>query len=165
MRANEDQISMFDHVLPSGRTSSGRSHRTAARTSGQSSKSSAGSQTRRYQFLDLRTDGGNRQERSWETGGRLHGEPMTRNTGESPSVDVESHLSQILEASPHPKYSLSAKACLGILNRAEKRGKVLPEILKAALTQQAQMELTASKVTVSTELTPQDATEKDGRRM
>ena len=51
------------------------------------------------------------------------------------SVVVESRLSQILEDSPHPKYSLSVKACQGILRRAEKRGKALPEMLKAALEQ------------------------------
>ena len=36
-----------------------------------------------------------------------------------------------------PKYYLSARACQGILNRAEKRGKELPEILKTALVNQA----------------------------
>lgn len=35
------------------------------------------------------------------------------------------------------KYSLSPTACLGILKRAEKRGKELPPILKEALIQQA----------------------------
>lgn len=33
---------------------------------------------------------------------------------------------------------MSEKACLGILRRAEKRGKELPEILKKALIKQAQ---------------------------
>lgn len=37
-----------------------------------------------------------------------------------------------------PKYYLSEKACLGILRRAEKRGKELPEILKTALIRQVQ---------------------------
>lgn len=54
-----------------------------------------------------------------------------------PSGVSESHLSQILEEFPLPKYSLSAKACIGILNRAERRGKKLPEILKKALEKQA----------------------------
>ena len=44
-----------------------------------------------------------------------------------------SSLSDILEDNPDPKYSLSAKACLGILNRAEKRGRPLPPLLKRAL--------------------------------
>ena len=35
------------------------------------------------------------------------------------------------------RYYLSQKACLGILSRASKRGKELPEVLKAALERQA----------------------------
>lgn len=62
---------------------------------------------------------------------------MTRNTGESPNVAVESRLSQILEATPHPKYCLSARACQGILNRAARRGKDLPDMLKQALRMQS----------------------------
>jgi len=42
-------------------------------------------------------------------------------------------LSGILEESPDPKYSLSARACTGILRRAEKRGKALPKRLATAL--------------------------------
>ena len=57
--------------------------------------------------------------------------------GESPSEENASLLSQILEASPHPKYFLSEKACLGILSRAERRGKELPPELKAALLAQS----------------------------
>ena len=53
--------------------------------------------------------------------------------GECPSVDVESHLSQILEDQVPQKYYLSEKACQGILRRSEKRGKPLPPILKTAL--------------------------------
>lgn len=59
------------------------------------------------------------------------------NTGESPSEERESSLLQILEENPQEKYYLSEKACLGILRRAEKRGKKLPEKLKAALEYQA----------------------------
>ena len=47
-----------------------------------------------------------------------------------------SRLSQILEDSAPRKYYLSAKACAGILNRANKRGKELPEILRQALENQ-----------------------------
>lgn len=65
------------------------------------------------------------------------GEYMMLNSGESPNDAVESRLSQILEAHPHPKYSLSPTACRGILNRAQKRGKELPEILQVALERQA----------------------------
>lgn len=56
--------------------------------------------------------------------------------GESPSVVEESGLWQILEANVQQKYYLSAKACAGVLRRAERRGKKLPEILEKALKQQ-----------------------------
>lgn len=51
---------------------------------------------------------------------------------------VRTKLSQILEVNPLPKYNLTAKACLGILRRAERRGKDLPERLKAVLIRQSQ---------------------------
>ena len=70
-----------------------------------------------------------------ETDGLLRGEFLTLNTGEYPSAAVESTLSQILEANAPEKYYLSAKACEGILRRAERRGKQLPPMLKEALEQ------------------------------
>lgn len=117
-------------------------------------------------FLCLKTDGLQPDASPiWGDNGALRGEYLMHSFGVCPKDENASHLSQILEASPHPKYSLSAKACLGILNRAEKRGKQLSEILKLALIQQAQRGgLIAYKVTASTELTPQDATAKDGPR-
>ena len=51
-------------------------------------------------------------------------------------MDCPTHLSEILDESPDPKYSLSAKACRGILTRANRRGKELPEILRNALEEQ-----------------------------
>ena len=43
-------------------------------------------------------------------------------------------LSDVLEQAPIPRrFYLSAKACAGILRRAEKRGKALPRQLEAAL--------------------------------
>lgn len=90
-------------------------------------------------FLCLKTDGLQPDASPiWEDNGALRGEYLMHSFGVCPKDENASHLSQILEASPHPKYSLSAKACLGILNRAEKRGKQLPEVLKLALIQQAQ---------------------------
>lgn len=65
---------------------------------------------------------------------------MTLNFGESPSVARESTLSQILEANVPEKYYLSARACEGILRRAERRGKALPPILKEALLQMIERE-------------------------
>ena len=55
------------------------------------------------------------------------------NTSDSPNVVAESLLSQVLENNVAAKYSLSPKACAGILRRAEMRGRALPPTLKAAL--------------------------------
>lgn len=66
------------------------------------------------------------------------GEYTTRSFGECPNEENVSRLSAILEDTPHPKYYLSAKACAGILRRAERRGKKLLEPLKAVLIQQSQ---------------------------
>jgi DNA (cytosine-5)-methyltransferase 1 len=49
-------------------------------------------------------------------------------------------LSDILETGDVPqRFFLSATACKGILRRAERRGKKLPEVLRVALTAQAGM--------------------------
>jgi hypothetical protein len=66
-------------------------------------------------------------------GGALLGEYSMHSFGESPNVDVESHLSQILEVDAPKKYYLSATACLGILRRARRREKELPFLLHEAL--------------------------------
>lgn len=79
---------------------------------------------------------GHRVAASWETGGPLLGEYTMHSFGECPREENESHLSQILVEQAHPKYSLSGKACRGILNRAERRGKELPVELKKALENQ-----------------------------
>ena len=60
-----------------------------------------------------------------------------RNTGECPSEENGSFLSQILTEQVPEKYYLSPKACLGILRRASARGKELPELLRKALERQA----------------------------
>jgi len=59
----------------------------------------------------------------------------TLSTLESPSVVVESSLSDVLETTGEHlwKYLLSPKACEGILRRANRRGKRLPDRLEAAL--------------------------------
>ena len=123
----------------SGKTSPEHLAAMGGRISETSSKKSSAFQSRAFIFLDLakKEADGLTLEPSWEMGTRSLGVSWTLNTGESPSEDVESTLSQILEERAHPKYSLSAKACLGILRRAETRGKKLPEILKRALEKQA----------------------------
>lgn len=80
-----------------------------------------------------RRENGEQAVALWETDSPLLGVYSTHGFGESPSAAVESRLSQILEENPHPKYSLSEKACRGILRRAEQRGKRLPEMLQSAL--------------------------------
>ena len=113
---------------------------TKGETSRQSLKRSSASQSRKPPILMcLKKAGqlGGATTMRWEDDGAWRGECMTRNTGESPNAAVVSRLSQILEATPQEKYSLSAKACQGILRRAERRGKDLPEPLKTVLLMQS----------------------------
>ena len=63
---------------------------------------------------------------------------LTLNTGTSRNGASACSLSAILEASPDPEYLLSPKACSGILRRAERRGKELPEALRQALVRRAE---------------------------
>jgi len=86
-----------------------------------------------FLLLNLRGGGGNLLGASWELAGVLPGVSMTLNFGEYPSDARESTLSQILDLNAPEKYSLSPRACAGILRRAEKRGKTLPDMLKDAL--------------------------------
>ena len=139
------QISLFDYApdIWSGKTYPAPSVATEARTSEQYSKRPQKSQKATFLFLDLRTDDGPTREPSWEQGttgllSALPGDYMTPNIGEYPSDARESRLSQILEDGALQKYYLTARACQGILSRAERRGKELPEILKTALQRQAQ---------------------------
>lgn len=76
---------------------------------------------------------GAKLEQSPEADGLWHGDSSTLNTGEYPNAEKESLLSWILEDNVPQKYYLSARACQGILTRASRRGKKLPELLEAAL--------------------------------
>ena len=68
-------------------------------------------------------------------------ECLTLNTSEWPKDAAVCLLSDTLETGNVPqRFYLSAKACQGILRRAEKRGKKLPEQLLQALSQVAQAE-------------------------
>ena len=62
---------------------------------------------------------------------------LTLNIGEKPREPNPTKLSQVLEEDADPKYRLSSRACQGILNRAERRGKELPKELKEALLEQS----------------------------
>lgn len=70
---------------------------------------------------------------------------LTLNCGEYPRSPNPTKLSQVLEHDVDPKYNLSPKACLGILNRAEKRGRKLPAALETALRRQAGITQSVSK--------------------
>ena len=123
------QLSLF------GKTSPEPSQATRERTSASSSKNSQKSSTKPYLYLHLQKESG-QQPATWtETAGALPGAQWTPNTTECPNVAVESYLSQILQVNVLEKYYLSAKACQGILRRAAKRGKQLPQMLKEALEQ------------------------------
>lgn len=76
---------------------------------------------------------GAKPEQSPETDGLWHGDSWTVNISELPNAERESLLSQILEVNVPQKYYLSARACQGILTRASRRGKPLPDILRQAL--------------------------------
>lgn len=127
----EQQISIHD--LLCGKTYQEPSAATEAKTLELSCKPSAMSRVTTLMYLDLREGYGNLLGAYWDTVGALPGVCMTLNTGEFPSEERESTLSQILEANVPEKYCLSQMACAGILRRAEARGKTLPSMLQDAL--------------------------------
>jgi hypothetical protein len=91
-----------------------------------------------FQSLDLTEGYGDLLgEFYWEEISPWRGASSTLNTGACPKDAVASSLLQILQAGVPSKYYLSAKACLGILRRADERGKELPAQLKFALMAQA----------------------------
>ena len=119
-----------------GRTCQEHSAATEEETFTQYSTSSSTSSSLKPRFLRLVKTDGAPPTYMWEmAGASLTGCSMP-NIGECPNAAVESTLSQILEVNAHPKYYLSAKACEGILRRAERRGKALPQMLRVALEQQ-----------------------------
>lgn len=150
----DGQVTWSDLGFSFGKTWSEHSAATEDGTSTPCWKKLRVSQNQDFLYLDCRKSGnGQKQEPSTVMGGLSLGELTTLRTGEKPSetavqemlsvwgphsVAEESRLSQILEVNPPPKYNLTAKACLGILRRAERRGKALPERLKAVLIRQSQ---------------------------
>ena len=135
-----DQVSLFDQDTSAGKTyqaASAQARRTG-RISGLSWRKLLDYIAPDYQFLDLSSDAGNLLgQYEWTTRSALHGGCWLRNTGPSPRDAIESFLSQILQAHPPKKYYLTTAACLGILRRAEERGKPLPKALDIALRIQA----------------------------
>jgi len=133
----EGQMSIFDLGIWYGKTSKEPLVPTKERILEQSLRKQQKLSVKMPLFLDLRMENGHQAVASWVMGGPLLGEYMMHSFGECPSEENVSLLSQILEETPHQKYSLSAKACQGILRRAEKRGKILPKMLKEALERQS----------------------------
>lgn len=122
------QLSLF------GKMYQERSVPTAERTSAPCWKNLPAWNSQTLLFLNLRGGAdGAKPEQSPETDGLWHGDSWMLNTGESPNAERESRLSWILEDNVPQKYYLSARACQGILTRASRRGKKLPELLKTAL--------------------------------
>ncbi len=122
------QLSLF------GKTYREHSAPTAEKTSAPCWKNLPAWNSQTLLFLDLRGEAdGAKPEQSLELDGALLGDSSTLNIGESPSVESESLLSQILEVNAPLKYYLSERACQGILTRASRRGKALPDLLKTAL--------------------------------
>ena len=159
----EGQMSIFDFLPQQqfGRTYPELSVQEVpkAEISDVSSRNWQESKTLKFQFLCLKS--GCHQDVLEGIIGLSHGEPMMHSIGESPNeekgsacwpdlttqmqtkssfncsekptIPRPSKLSQILEVNPDPKYHLSSKACIGILRRAEGKGKKLPELLERTL--------------------------------
>ena len=135
-----EQASLFAPDTFAGRTSQAASAqaRRTGRISGLSWRKLLDYIAPDYQFLDLSSDAGNLLgQYEWTMRSALHGGCWLRNSGASPRDAIESFLSQILQAHPPKKYYLTTAACLGILRRAEERGKPLPKALDTALRIQA----------------------------
>ena len=108
------------------------------RISAASSKASSASKTPRQMFLCRKADAGCTRARSWATVILSPGASSTpRRVGASHKDGNVFLLSSILMDNVPERFSLSPKACQGILRRAEKRGKELPQVLKTALERQA----------------------------
>ena len=111
---------------------------TRAERSAKSCRASSASKIPRQMFLCRKTDAGCRQARSWATVILSPGASSTpRRVGASHRDGNVYLLSSILMDNVPERFSLSPKACQGILRRAEKRGKELPEVLRMALERQA----------------------------
>lgn len=136
----DDQACLFDPESYVGKTCLEHSPQESlpARTSGSSLRRLLKYVYPTYMFLDLTPGNSNLLGGyEWEIRSPWAGASSMLNTGVSRNAEPESSLSQILEGSPHPRYYLSPKACLGILRRSKVRGKPLPKRLEAALLAQA----------------------------
>ena len=150
-----EQISIFDLVSSFGKTSPEPLPQTEVKILEPSWKNFVESKRVVFQFLCLTTESGHIAEQSPATECLCAGDLWTLNISEYLNAEKESplswitggttqrtyyyresRLSEILQTDASEKYYLSAKACEGILRRADKRGKELPEVLKTALENQ-----------------------------
>lgn len=140
MNGEAEQLSLFGQDGCAGKmypAHSAREHPNT-RTSGSFSRRSSVSSAIPFMSLDLTPGRGNLLgEFYWEMISPWRGGSLTLNTGASPKDAAASFLWQILQEAPPRKYYLSRTACLGILRRAEVRGKELPPKLRRALEIQA----------------------------
>ena len=146
-----------------GKTSQELSVRESQRAeiSDVSSRNWLESKTLKFQYLCLTKESGCPRDISEAIAGLSHGEPTMHSIGEfhregeesaflpdstapmqpksslnfseEPTIPRPSKLSQILEKNADKRFYLSPKACLGILRRAENRGKQLPKLLERTL--------------------------------
>ena len=123
------QLSLFGRTYPEPFPA------TTEKTSGRFWKNLPALDNQTLPFLDLRGGGadGARPVQSPETDGLWLGDSWTVNISEWPSAESVSLLSSTLEVNAPEKYYLSARACQGILTRASRRGKKLPDLLQTAL--------------------------------
>lgn len=120
-----------------GMTSAGTSSGTRSSSPTTSKRRSSSSKTFPASLQQIRESCSERSSLTWPKQGFItsNGECLTPRTSESPNGGEEfsSSLAAILQSSVDAKYSLSAKACAGILRRAGRRGRTLPAPLVAAL--------------------------------
>lgn len=120
-----------------GTTSAGTSSGTRSSSPATSVRRSSSSKTFPASLHQIREALSERSSLTWPKQGFItsNGECLTPKTSESPNGGEEfsSSLAAILQSSVDVKYSLSVKACAGILRRAGRRGRTLPAPLVAAL--------------------------------
>ena len=160
-----EQLTLLDLDMPFMKMFPEQQAPTKEKTSAASSKRSPKSSKPMFISLDMRANGPTEEASSWTTEALLGLSPMpntmahrnaenasvswltstdlqhqrfclTLNLSERPRVANPTLLSEVLEEEADAKYELSAKACAGILNRANRRGKKLPDILREALEHQ-----------------------------
>ena len=132
------QLDLFEDLLPS--SSSGKTYPESCQQ--KTTRSDASWESLLEQTFPCHPEQADGRVRVWlpDQSAKSRGASLMLNISECPNDAVASSLSQVLETggSTLQKYFLSARACAGILRRAETRGKTLPPALDAALKAQSQ---------------------------